>query len=36
MRDEDRIRLTHMIEAAEAAIRFIAGRDRSAPNDSVA
>jgi uncharacterized protein with HEPN domain len=26
---EDRIRLVHMLEAAEAAIRFAAGRDRT-------
>jgi len=29
MRDEDRVRLQHMIEAAEAAIQFAAGRERS-------
>jgi uncharacterized protein with HEPN domain len=29
MQREDRVRLTHMIEAAEAAIRFTAGRDRA-------
>lgn len=29
MRDEDRVRLQHMIEAAESAIQFVAGRERS-------
>ena len=29
MRPEDRIRLLHMLEAAEAAIGFIAGRSRA-------
>ena len=29
MRDDDRVRLQHMIEAAEAAIQFAAGRERS-------
>ena len=29
MRDEDRIRLRHMIEAAETVARFVAGRQRS-------
>lgn len=28
MRDEDRNRLNHMLEAAEAALRFVAGRKR--------
>ena len=28
MRDEDRIRILHMIEAAEAAAKFVAGRSR--------
>jgi uncharacterized protein with HEPN domain len=28
MRAEDRIRLLHMTEAAEAAVRFVAGRQR--------
>lgn len=28
MRDEDRIRVRHMIESAEAALRFVAGRTR--------
>jgi hypothetical protein len=30
MRDEDRIRLRHMIDAAEAAEQFVAGRRRAA------
>ena len=29
MRTEDRVRLRHMIEAAESAAQFIAGRSRS-------
>jgi uncharacterized protein with HEPN domain len=29
MQGEDRVRLTHMIEAAEKAMRFAAGRERS-------
>jgi uncharacterized protein with HEPN domain len=29
MRAEDRIRLLHMIEAAEAALKFVAGRQRA-------
>jgi uncharacterized protein with HEPN domain len=29
MQREDRVRLAHMIEAAEAAIRFAAGRERA-------
>ena len=29
MRDEDRVRLLHMIEAAESAIQFVAGRKSS-------
>lgn len=29
MRPEDRIRLLHMLEAAEAAIGFITGRSRA-------
>ena len=28
MRDEDRIRLKHMIEACEAVVHFVAGRTR--------
>ncbi len=28
MRDEDRVRVRHMIESAEAALRFVAGRTR--------
>jgi uncharacterized protein with HEPN domain len=28
MRDEDRIRLKHMIEACEAAVHFVTGRTR--------
>jgi uncharacterized protein with HEPN domain len=28
MRDEDRVRLRHMIEAAESAVQFVAGRQR--------
>lgn len=28
MRDEDRIRLLHMIEAAESLAQFVAGRSR--------
>jgi uncharacterized protein with HEPN domain len=28
MRDEDRIRTLHMIEAAEAVVQFVAGRSR--------
>ena len=30
MQREDRVRLTHMIEAADAATRFAAGRSRDA------
>ena len=29
MRNEDRVRLEHMIEAAESAMQFISGRTRS-------
>ena len=29
MRTEDRLRLRHMIEAAESAIQFMAGRSRA-------
>jgi uncharacterized protein with HEPN domain len=29
MRDEDRIRVLHMIEAAESALSFVAGRERA-------
>lgn len=29
MRDDDRIRLQHMIEAAESALQFVSGRVRS-------
>lgn len=29
MRNEDVVRLAHMIEAAESAIQFVSGRDRS-------
>jgi uncharacterized protein with HEPN domain len=29
MRDEDRVRLQHMREAAQSAVQFIAGRQRS-------
>ena len=29
MRDEDRIRILHMIEAAESALSFVAGRERA-------
>lgn len=29
MRDEDRVRVQHMIEAAETAIEFVSGRNRS-------
>lgn len=29
MRDDDRVRLRHMIEAAESALQFAAGRQRS-------
>ena len=29
MRNEDRVRLEHMIEAAESAIQFVSGRERS-------
>lgn len=29
MRDEDRIRVRHMVEAAETAQRFVAGRQRA-------
>ena len=29
MRDEDRVRLQHMIEAAESAIEFVSGRERA-------
>jgi uncharacterized protein with HEPN domain len=29
MRAEDRVRLRHMIEAAESAVQFIAGRQRT-------
>ena len=29
MRAEDRVRLQHMIEAAQSAIQFVSGRERS-------
>ncbi len=29
MRDEDRVRLLHMIEAAESVVQFVSGRERS-------
>jgi uncharacterized protein with HEPN domain len=29
MRDDDRIRILHMIEAAESALSFVAGRERA-------
>jgi uncharacterized protein with HEPN domain len=29
MHNDDRVRLRHMIEAAESAIEFVAGRQRS-------
>lgn len=29
MRDEDRVRLQHMIEAAQSAIKFVSGRARA-------
>ncbi|WP_297478454.1 DUF86 domain-containing protein [Ferrovum sp.] len=29
MHDEDRVRLLHMIEAAESVVQFISGRERS-------
>jgi uncharacterized protein with HEPN domain len=28
MREDDRIRIRHMVEAAEAIVRFISGRER--------
>jgi uncharacterized protein with HEPN domain len=33
MEAEDRVRMQHMVEAAQAAQRFVAGRDRAALDD---
>jgi len=32
MRDDDRVRVRHMIEAADSAVQFVAGRQRAEPD----